>query len=369
MVLRNIVKILLLCAGAMASATALAQSSVDEMAAFIKLVAGQEETAKPEENKPQQTTSSLPVSSLDAIFNVIGSGNPVVMTPSGNGNSLGALDIITNSSQSDGALDIVMSSANTARNSTRATSPLTALEYLSNTYYQHDYYQTGSWDEAPEDFGSPKFSGIPSYDANDFYRPVWGPITSRFGYRPKFKRVHKGIDIALNTGDTVRAALPGIVARVGYDAGGYGNFIVLKHSNGVETRYGHLSLAIKSPGEQVNSGDPIGLGGNTGNSTGPHLHFETRYLGAAIDPTTVFDFSRSSMNMIAKKSQATEQVFATGFNVSKASMANKSTYVVRQGDTIKKIAALSGLSVLKLCQLNFITANETLKPGTMLKLR
>lgn len=103
---------------------------------------------------------------------------------------------------------------------------------------------------------------------NSLFSPEWGRITSGFGYRARFKRVHKGIDIAMNVGDTVRAIMSGEVKRVDYEAGGYGNFIVIEHDNGMETRYAHLSRALVDAGQRVFSGQVIALSGNTGNSTG-----------------------------------------------------------------------------------------------------
>lgn len=181
------------------------------------------------------------------------------------------------------------------------TSSVTVLDFMTNAYIQHDFYQTGNWDDA-EDFSYITDNIVlPEYNPDDFYRPVWGKITSTFGYRTAFKRMHKGIDLALNVGDTVRAALPGVVARVGYDPGGYGHYVVALHNNGMETRYAHLKCAILSPGDRIEAGTPLGLGGNTGNSTGPHLHFEIRYRGTAVDPSTVFDFSRRSLKIAHKK--------------------------------------------------------------------
>ncbi len=113
--------------------------------------------------------------------------------------------------------------------------------------------------------------------------PCVGRITSRFGYRPQFGRMHLGTDIAVNPGDTIRAAVDGIVTRVANDPRGYGLFICLQHGNGLQTRYGHLSGFLVSQGMRVSAGDAIGLGGNTGNSTGPHLHFETRINGQPVD--------------------------------------------------------------------------------------
>jgi len=115
-------------------------------------------------------------------------------------------------------------------------------------------------------------------------------VTSKFGYRPAFRRMHKGLDIKVYTGDTIVAAFDGKVRIVGYEASGYGNYVVIRHKNGLETIYGHLSKSIAQVGEIVKAGQTIGLGGNTGRSFGSHLHFETRFLGVAINPTLLFDF-------------------------------------------------------------------------------
>ena len=177
----------------------------------------------------------------------------------------------------------------------KSVSSESVLDFMANAYIHHDFYQTGKWDDA-EDFSYIiRNVTLPPYDPNDFYRPVWGRVTSTYGFRKSFGRMHKGIDLALNVGDTVRAALPGVVARVGYDAGGYGHFVVVVHNNGMETRYAHLQKSVSSPGERLDAGEPLGLGGNTGNSTGPHLHFEIRYRGSAVDPASVFDFSKRSI--------------------------------------------------------------------------
>lgn len=187
---------------------------------------------------------------------------------------------------------------------------------------------------------------------NSLFSPEWGRITSGFGYRARFKRVHKGIDIAMNVGDTVRATMSGEVKRVDYEAGGYGNFIVIEHDNGMETRYAHLSRSLVDAGQRVFSGQVIALSGNTGNSTGPHLHFETRVNGEAVNPLSLLS-PASDRNGTAAG----------------ASAAGRGTYVVRQGDTLKKISEKSGVSETRLCQLNLIARDERLQPGRMLKLR
>ena len=181
------------------------------------------------------------------------------------------------------------------------------LDFMTEAYSQHDFYQSGNWDDA-EDFSYITNNVVlPPYDPRDFYRPSPGRITSTYGYREKFGRVHKGIDLALSIGDTVRAALPGVVARVGYDKGGYGHCVVMVHNNGMETRYAHLQAPVTAPGETIAAGQPVGLGGNTGNSTGPHLHFEIRYRGTAVDPASVFNFHRIPAPPKIKTPQATSQ--------------------------------------------------------------
>lgn len=119
-------------------------------------------------------------------------------------------------------------------------------------------------------------------------------ITSNYGYRPRFRRVHKGIDLGLHVGDTVRAAFDGKVRICRYERRGYGYYVVIRHDNGMETVYGHLSKFIVKPDDRVRAGDPIALGGNTGRSTGPHLHFETRYMGVPINPAEIIDFANKT---------------------------------------------------------------------------
>lgn len=127
-------------------------------------------------------------------------------------------------------------------------------------------------------------------DVSGYVSPVGGVVTSNFGYRARFGRMHKGIDLNLNVGDTVVAAFDGRVRITKYERRGYGYYVVVRHDNGLETVYGHLSRFLVKPDEYVRAGQPIALGGNTGRSTGPHLHFETRFMGIAINPASIIDF-------------------------------------------------------------------------------
>ena len=127
-------------------------------------------------------------------------------------------------------------------------------------------------------------------DVSEYTTPCPGHITSNYGYRSRFGRMHYGIDLKLQVGDTVRAAFSGKVRLTKYERGGYGYYVVVRHNNGMETVYGHLSRFLVKPDQYIKAGDPIALGGNTGRSTGAHLHFETRYLGIPINPAAIIDF-------------------------------------------------------------------------------
>ena len=115
----------------------------------------------------------------------------------------------------------------------------------------------------------------------NFQTPVCGVFVRGFG------KSHKGLDVALRMGDSIRVSWSGVVRFAGYDNGGYGKLIVVRHCNGLETWYAHLAALLVQPNQPVEKGMVIGLGGSTGRSTGPHLHFETRYMGRPMDPLRV----------------------------------------------------------------------------------
>lgn len=131
---------------------------------------------------------------------------------------------------------------------------------------------------------------IKDIDVSGYVAPVKGRLTSGFGYRPRFGRMHKGVDLNLRTGDSIVAAFDGRVRISSYNAGGYGYYLVIRHDNGLETVYGHCSRLIAKKDQYVRAGQLIALGGSTGRSTGPHLHFETRFMGIAINPASIIDF-------------------------------------------------------------------------------
>ena len=107
--------------------------------------------------------------------------------------------------------------------------------------------------------------------------------------------MHKGIDVKVYIGDTIYAAFDGQVRTATIDPNGYGKYVVIRHYNGFETVYGHMSKQLVNANDFVQAGEPIGLGGNTGRSTGSHLHFEVRFLGVAIDPAEIFDFKEQKL--------------------------------------------------------------------------
>ena len=214
-----------------------------------------------------------------------------------------------------------------------------------------------------------------------FCIPHPGYITSRYKFRKK--RPHRGIDIGLNTGDAIYAAFDGVV-RVALPTkmtGGYGNVLVIRHPNGLETYYGHLSKYLVESGDIVRAGELIGYGGSTGRSTGPHLHFETRYMGQAFDPERIFDFDRGTLRgetFILKKhyfsinshyGMSDKQSAAAAKKKSGSTGSGAQYHTVKKGDTLAKIAKRYGTSVNQLCKLNKISANKTLSVGQKIRVK
>lgn len=133
-------------------------------------------------------------------------------------------------------------------------------------------------------------------DLRNFHMPIkWNFVTSGFKYRPRFGRFHKGVDIKGYIGDTIYAAWEGKARVVKIDPKGYGKVVILRHPNGLETVYGHLSKQLVTTNQVIKAGEPIGLCGNTGRSFGSHLHFETRFCGIPIDPQKIFDFTNGDI--------------------------------------------------------------------------
>ena len=200
-------------------------------------------------------------------------------------------------------------------------------------------------------------------DSSRYCHPFEGNITSKFGMRRY--RWHYGTDIDLITGDTVRAAFDGIVRIHRYNKGGYGNTVVIRHYNGLETLYGHLSKYLVDTGDYVRAGDPIGLGGNTGRSTGSHLHFETRYRGKAIDPEKIIDFAAFEL----RSDTLVIDSAAFDYLPELAELNSAKYYRIRSGDTLSHIARRYGTSVNTLCRLNGIKPTTILRIGRTIRVR
>ena len=233
-----------------------------------------------------------------------------------------------------------------------------------------DIYQ--SWDnEFVNAYANAVIPETYTFDLTGFCMPTPNTkINDVFGYRPRRRRAHYGLDIKVNVGDTIRAAFDGKV-RIVKNQGrrGYGKYIVIRHDNGLETVYGHLSKQIVKEDQLVRAGDVIGLGGNTGRSTGSHLHFETRFLGVAINPALMFDFEKQDVTAdkythVFKK-QPTKR---TSRSAASTAVDGKGVYYkVKNGDTLSKIASKQGVSVNQLCKLNGITNKTVLRIGQVLR--
>ena len=247
-------------------------------------------------------------------------------------------------------------------------------------------------------------------DLRHFVMPTTNrTVTSNYGYRRSFRRMHKGIDVKVYIGDTIVSAFAGKVRIVDFERRGYGKFVVVRHPNGLETLYGHLSKQLVVEDQVVKAGAPIGLGGNTGRSTGSHLHFETRLLGVDINPDDMFDFENQDVrgdyyvyrqsgngycmnaengktrNDIARNGdvetwkQSPEEALASALAASKAIESSKfqrertakrasaRIHKVRKGDTLGSIAKRNHTTVQKLCRLNGLSTKSKLRLGQIIK--
>lgn len=202
-----------------------------------------------------------------------------------------------------------------------------------------------------------------TFDLTGFCMPTeHTKITDIFGYRPRRRRGHYGLDIKVYVGDTIRAAFDGKV-RVVKNQGrrGYGKYLVIRHDNGLETVYGHLSKQLVKEDQLVRAGEAIALGGNTGRSTGSHLHFETRFLGIPLNPALMFNFEKQ--DIVAD----TYTFHKDKGNSQKGSSSKGLFYKVKRGDTLSKIARKQGTTVSQLCKLNHLTRRTVLRPGQVLR--
>jgi len=208
-----------------------------------------------------------------------------------------------------------------------------------------------------------------------FVMPVKGQILSKFGIR--HRRMHTGTDIRLNSGDTVRSAFDGRV-RLAKKFNGYGNLVLVRHNNGLETIYAHLKSIKVKVNDTIKAGDLIGLGGRTGRATCNHLHFETRLFGEPFDPNKYIDYNTFTLQ--ADKVFYKNKQFVTNLADlrDKPAPENKlllasggagaSKHVIRKGDNLSSIARKYNTTVKKLCANNKITAQKTLKVGSVIRI-
>ena len=270
-----------------------------------------------------------------------------------------------------------------------------SLDTLAISHYRQMEERENPASELYEDFSNKyahKATSLPEHfriDLRHFCMPTQSRVvTSNFGYRAQFGRSHKGMDIKVYIGDTIRAAFSGKVRIVRYERGGYGKYIVIRLINGLETIYGHLSAQLVEENQDVRAGEVIGLGGNTGRSTGSHLHFETRLCGVALNPALMFDFRNQDVTgdtyLFRKESYNRESLAATrqrGKNDDLAAANDNNSnnigdnvesgdvryHKVAKGETLAAIARKRGTTIDKICKLNHISKNMRVKPGQILR--
>lgn len=276
-----------------------------------------------------------------------------------------------------------------ARNRVSNTSIASTTEIeedLENENVEDSESEEDTYTEIPEEYNIWSNTSIDPYnvtlsnmkdtvkiDVSSYYPPGYKYVTSEFG--PRWGRLHAGIDLKVYTGDTIYSAFDkGIVRIKRFNRRGYGNYVVVRHENGLETLYGHMSKVLVSEGDSLRAGDVIGLGGSTGRSSGSHLHFEVRYLGKPINPRDLIDFNNHKI--IKNTLTLTKENFRypTGSKKkskkgSSASSSSGAKYVtVRKGDTLGAIARRNKTTVAKIKSLNKLKSN-TINVGKRLRVR
>lgn len=256
----------------------------------------------------------------------------------------------------------------------------TFIDLIDDVEPEPDLYTEGWNSRRVNPFREQDVPNTKVIDVTGYFMPVPGMLTSNYGYRPRFGRMHKGVDLRLNMNDTVYAAFDGKVRLTNYEAKGYGNYVILRHPNGLETVYGHLNRHLVKPNQVVKAGQPIGLGGSTGRSTGPHLHFETRFMGYAINPNAIFDFANHTTHTdtytFSKSTYTQPRNFAPSRSYANNDNENiyqkgaaATSYTVKKGDTLNSIARSYGLSATTLRKLNGLKSEDLIKTGQVLKLK
>ena len=193
-----------------------------------------------------------------------------------------------------------------------------------------------------------------------FVPPFKNCVTSDFG--PRKWLFHYGIDIRLRRGDPVSCAFDGIVRVIENDRHGYGKVVVVRHSGGMETIYGHLSKTLVSVNQAIKAGETVGLGGNSGRSTGSHLHFETRFYGQAFDPNDIIDFETFALK--------SDTLVLSKANFEYLSDTHKVIWhIVKRGESLGRLARQFHTTVATLRQLNDLSPNQPLKAGRKIAIK
>ena len=235
--------------------------------------------------------------------------------------------------------------------------------------YPANYLYSGEWDNSKLNPYQVNIASLPDsfvIHCSEFFPPTENVVTSEYG--PRWGRFHAGIDLRVKVGDTIRSAFGGKIRITKVVAGknrkGYGNFVVIRHDNGLETLYGHLSKILVKQDQIVKAGETIGLGGNTGRSTGPHLHFEIRFLGNAFNPGRMIDFDNFVVynDTYTIKKQETFSEFTAYLN------SPARYYKVKSGDTLGKIARNNRTTVDKLLKLNKLSISSIIRPGQQIRI-
>lgn len=267
-------------------------------------------------------------------------------------------------------------------------------------YSFNDYLNT--WDEEkPSVYKSAKYPGVGTVklllfpDSNSYSMPCDNSfVTSHYGWRRS--RMHRGTDVDLETGDEVRAVMDGVVRFAGWYSG-YGYCVLIRHMNGLETLYAHLSKLETISGEVVNHGTKIGLGGTTGHSTGSHLHFEVHFMGRAINPELIFNFGEKKVKtyylIVSTDGKATtynpdSQTEDVEFTQElsedhdaeteadkmveetiKSTIAARQYHTVTKGETLYNLSKKYNITLDKICELNHIKITTTIKIGRRLRVK
>ena len=291
-------------------------------------------------------------------------------------NTTDALVVDTIPSSSEG-LSIVLYNDNTWRFVRNRN-----IDVLDETVY------TSDWDTTKIQVYKTELKDLPISMVIDlvdslksYHYPHKGRVTSKYG--PRRRRVHQGTDIDLETGEPIYATFDGRVRVTTYIKGGYGNMVIIRHDNGLETYYAHLSEINVKPNQWVTAGQVIGKGGNTGRSTGSHLHYEIRYKGQTFDPERLIDFTTGTLRretfLLKRTYFSPYSRFTQDFDEEVQSVeedkkiaaeaAARKYHIVKRGDTLGRIAINNHTTVTKLCQLNGIKKTTVLQIGQRIRVR